>query len=68
MSATTAQELTGMAKRAYEAYGRAADWRNHVGKEMPEWKDLPPQIHVYWVAAVRNVLEEVKALVERKPA
>ena len=43
-----------IAKSAYQAYGATTDNKNHLGKEMPAWEDLPDGIKIAWEAAVRH--------------
>jgi len=52
-------DLNKLATNAYHAYGDKAGWKNYQGKEMPQWKELPDNIKVYWEAAVGHVVDEV---------
>lgn len=36
---------------AYEAYGNQVEWKNYLGKPMPNWFELPANIQQAWQAA-----------------
>ena len=40
-----------LGREAYFAYGDIVGWKNHLGKEMPDWKDLPERIRQAWAWA-----------------
>jgi hypothetical protein len=46
-----------LAKIGYNAYGDAAGWKNHIGRPMPKWEDLPPAIRSYWQVATAAIVE-----------
>lgn len=41
---------TATAEQLYKAYGDSADWKNHLGKPMPPFTELPNAIKSHWVA------------------
>ena len=50
-------ELTPLARIAYQAYGETTDFKNFRGEPMPEWDDLPEKIRQAWEAAAAAVQE-----------
>ena len=42
------------ARTAYRCYGDSVGWKNHLGKEMPSFNDLPEGIQDAWVSAVQS--------------
>jgi hypothetical protein len=50
-----------LARRAYAAYGRFTNGRNHRGEPMPAWDDLGVAGQAAWVAAVTEVRDLVLA-------
>jgi len=50
-------EQERLAKIGYEAYGGAAEWKNYLGKPMPQWHELPENIRAYWRVATAAILE-----------
>ena len=55
MKVTNALDLTPVAQCAYTAYGDSTGGKNHLGKPMPTWEDLPEKIREAWIAAAREV-------------
>ena len=43
----------GAARMAYKAYGDSVGWKNHLGKKMPRFDDLPEGIQSAWECAVQ---------------
>ena len=52
--------LEKMAENMYLAYGKSSGGLNFRGEPMPEYKDLPEQIRLNWVASAEAALLEVK--------
>lgn len=46
-----------LAQIAYQAYAARQDWKDHRGKMLSRWLDLPEYIQKAWMAAVDAVLE-----------
>jgi hypothetical protein len=42
------------ARMAYRCYGDSVGWKNHLGKPMPSFNDLPEGIQDAWVSAVQG--------------
>lgn len=36
---------------AYHAYGEVVGFKNHEGRQMPMWSELPERIRLAWIAA-----------------
>jgi len=51
MSTLTTTTPESRAQLAYTAYGKAVDFRNKDGDEMPPWHELPEAIQAAWVSA-----------------
>lgn len=49
--------MFALAITAYQAYGNSVGWLNHLGKPMPRWDDLPPEIKQAWLEAAEAVRE-----------
>lgn len=49
----------GLARSAYDAYGRAVGYKNFQGKPMPEWDQLGEKVKAGWRAASHSVAHEV---------
>jgi hypothetical protein len=52
------QELK-IARIAYQAYGKATDFKNYQGLPMPEFENLPEQIQQAWIAATQAVVNHI---------
>lgn len=57
-----------MAEVAYRAYGDRAEWKNHLGRPMPQWAELPENIRSYWGSAVSAVLADAAGRTFTMPA
>ena len=42
------------ARNIYLAYGSVTDYKNYLGRPMPEWNDLPEKIQTAWIAAAQR--------------
>lgn len=52
-------DVTYLSKKAYKAYGDRAQWKNHLGKPMPQWDDLPFAIQENWDAVTLFFIKEL---------
>ena len=46
-----------IAESAYKAYSASTENKNFIGKETPEWADLPQNIKTAWECATRQVID-----------
>jgi hypothetical protein len=51
--------MFALAITAYQAYGESVGWKNHLGKAMPRWDDLPSEIREAWRVAADAVAEVI---------
>jgi hypothetical protein len=57
MAQENAGRIAHAARVAYEAYGKATDYKNYQGLPMPEWDDLTDTIRGAWRAAALAVVD-----------
>ncbi len=48
------------AQMAYHAYGNSTNFQNFMGDPMPNWQALPEKIKHAWVAAAKQVIDDIK--------
>ena len=51
--------ITGLAEKAYSAYGESTGGKTFDGRDMPKWDDLGERIQAAWCAAAQAVVDEV---------
>ena len=57
------ENLDDAARDAYEGYGLHVGWKNHQGKAMPAWHELPPSIRQAWAASTRRIMAKAYRIV-----
>ncbi|NUM33384.1 MAG: hypothetical protein HUU50_02475 [Candidatus Brocadiae bacterium] len=57
-------EIEQEAKSLYwDVYGKAVEWKNYQGLQMPDWSALPEKIRAAWMEVAKdkiNALEKLK--------
>lgn len=49
-----------LARIGYEAYGDASEWKDHEGKPMSEWRDLPADVREKWEVAAAAMEKAIR--------